>query len=194
MALRRRASRETEVKVRLNLDGRGTARVRSGIGFFDHLLETFAKHGALDLEVECRGDREVDDHHSVEDVGLTLGEAVREALGKKEGVRRYGFASVPLDEALAQATVDLSGRPHFTFTGGERLGKAKVGAFDVELLEDFLGAVAVSAHLTLHLEVRSGRNLHHILESCVKACARALRAACEPDERISGVPSTKGRL
>jgi len=189
-----RKTRETQIGVSLDLDGSGKATVASGIGFFDHMLEALAKHGALDLKVSCRGDTHVDDHHSVEDVGIVFGQAVAKALGDKAGIRRYGFASVPLDEALAQATIDLSGRAHFTLAGREHLRGGKVGTFDIELIEDFLAAFAQSAGATLHVEVRAGRNAHHVIEAAVKAVARALRQAVEKDERITGVPSTKGVL
>jgi len=189
-----RKTKETDIRVALNLDGSGNSRIATGIGFFDHMLEALAKHGALDLELTCKGDRHIDDHHSVEDTGIVFGKAVAKALGSKTGIRRFGFASVPLDEALTQATVDLSGRAHFSFSGGERLGKGKVGTFDVELLEDFLGAFAAASGTTLHVEIRRGRNQHHIIEASFKACARALRQAVERDSRIAGVPSTKGTL
>ena len=189
-----RRTKETDIRIALDLDGAGTSRVASGIGFFDHMLEALAKHGALDLELTCKGDRHIDDHHSIEDAGIVLGQAVARALGAKAGIRRFGFASVPLDEALTQVTVDLSGRGHFSFSGGEKLGKGKVGTFDVELLEDFLGAFASASGTTLHVEIRGGRNQHHIIEATFKAFARALRQAVEFDQRISGVPSTKGTL
>jgi imidazoleglycerol-phosphate dehydratase len=189
-----RQTRETSIRVELNLDGSGRARVRSGVGFLDHMIETLARHAAVNLVFDGRGDVRVDDHHSVEDAGLVLGQALAQALGNKSGIRRFGFASVPLDEALAQATVDLSGRGYFSLAGRGRLGRGKVGSFDVELAEDFLAAFARAANLTLHVEIRSGRNAHHIIESVVKALARALRQAVEPDERIRDVPSTKGVL
>jgi len=190
----KRETKETSIAVTLDLDGTGQGRIATGVGFFDHMLSALAKHGALDLAVNCRGDTQVDDHHTVEDAGLALGSAVSKALGDRAGIRRFGFASVPLDEALSQVTIDLSGRPHFTLQGGRRLGKGKVGTFDVELMEDFLGAFANAAGLTLHVEIRAGRNCHHIIEATFKAFARALRQAVERDARIAGVPSTKGVL
>ena len=190
----KRKTKETDIRVRLNLDGSGRANVKTGVGFFDHLLDALGKHGALDLDVTCAGDTHIDDHHSVEDVGIAIGMALKEALGDKAGIRRFGFASVPLDEALSQATFDLSGRPHFSLHGGELIGKGTVGSFDVELLEDFLGALVSSSASTLHVEVKSGRNKHHMLESTMKAVARALREAVERDDRITGIPSTKGIL
>jgi len=189
-----RKTRETEIHITVNLDGIGKATIASGVGFFDHMLEALAKHGAMDLKVSCKGDTHVDDHHSIEDIGIVLGQAMAKALGDKAGIRRYGFASVPLDEALSQATIDLSGRAHFTLTGREHLRGGKVGTFDIELIEDFLAALAQSTGMTLHVEVRSGRNAHHVIEATIKAVARALRQAVERDERISGVPSTKGVL
>ena len=189
-----RKTKETDISLTLNLDGSGQARVVSGVGFFDHMLNAVAKHGALDLSVACKGDTHIDDHHTVEDVGLVLGAAVQKALGNKSGIRRFGFASVPLDEALSQVTVDLSGRAFFSLTGNEKLGKGKVGTFDVELLEDFLGAFASASGTTLHVEIRAGRNCHHMIEATFKAFARALREAVERDDRIQGVPSTKGVL
>lgn len=190
----KRKTRETDIRLTLDLDGSGQADAGTGIGFFDHMLEALAKHGALDLKVACAGDRHVDDHHSVEDVGIVLGMAVKDALGDKAGIRRFGFASVPLDEALAQVTIDLSGRAHLSFRGRKRLEKGKVGTFDVELLEDFLGAFASSSLSTMHVELRAGRNTHHLIEATFKAFARALRQAVERDPRVSGVPSTKGVL
>jgi imidazoleglycerol-phosphate dehydratase len=190
----KRRTRETAIRARVAPDGRGQARVASGIGFFDHMLEALAKHAAFDLELECRGDRHVDDHHSVEDAGIVLGQALAKALGDKAGIRRFGFASVPLDEALAQVTVDLSGRGQLILRGRERLGRGKVGAFDIELTEDFLAAFAGALGATIHVEIRSGRNAHHIIEAVFKALARALRQAVEPDARIRGIPSTKGLL
>ncbi|MCK6472528.1 MAG: imidazoleglycerol-phosphate dehydratase HisB [Planctomycetes bacterium] len=189
-----RKTKETDIRVRLDLDGTGAAKVASGVGFFDHMLEALAKHGALDLELLCKGDTHIDDHHTVEDIGIVLGQAAGKALGNKAGIRRFGFASVPLDEALAQVTIDLSGRAHVSFEGAKLLGKGKVGNFDVELLEDFLGAFASASLSTLHVEIRSGRNQHHMIEATMKAFARALRQAAERDERIRGVPSTKGVL
>jgi len=189
-----RKTKETDIRVRVDLDGSGAAKVSSGVGFFDHMLEALAKHGALDLDLSCKGDTHIDDHHSVEDIGIALGQAVAKALGTKAGIRRFGFASVPLDEALAQVTIDLSGRAYFAFRNAKLLGKGKIGSFDVELLEDFLGAFASASLSTVHVELRSGRNRHHMVEAAMKAFARALRAACEHDPRISGVPSTKGVL
>lgn len=189
-----RKTKETDIKVRVNVDGTGEYDVASGVGFFDHMLSALSKHSAMDLTVKCSGDTHIDDHHTVEDVGIAIGQCVAKALGDKAGIRRYGFASVPLDEALSQVTVDLSGRAYFAFSGGEKLGKGKVGSFDTELLEDFLGAFASASGTTLHVEIRTGRNRHHMIEATFKAFARALREAVELDPRVKGVPSTKGVL
>jgi len=189
-----RKTKETDIKVRVNVDGSGEYDVASGVGFFDHMLSALSKHSAMDLSVKCSGDTHIDDHHTVEDVGIAIGQCVAKALGDKAGIRRYGFASVPLDEALSQVTVDLSGRAYFAFSGGEKLGKGKVGSFDTELLEDFLGAFASASGTTLHVEIRTGRNRHHMIEATFKAFARALREAVELDPRVKGVPSTKGVL
>lgn len=189
-----RSTKETEISIVLDLDGSGESRISTGVGFFDHMLTALAKHGALDLNVSVKGDTHIDDHHTVEDTGIVLGMAVQKALGNKAGIRRFGFGSVPLDEALSQATVDLAGRAHFSISGGEKLGKGKVGTFDVELLEDFLGAFCSGSGTTLHIEMRAGRNRHHMIEATFKAFARALREAVERDPRIAGVPSTKGVL
>jgi len=189
-----RKTKETDIKVRVNVDGSGEYDVSSGVGFFDHMLSALSKHSAMDLSVKCSGDTHIDDHHTVEDVGIAIGQCVAKALGDKAGIRRYGFASVPLDEALSQVTVDLSGRAYFAFSGGEKLGKGKVGSFDTELLEDFLGAFASASGTTLHVEIRTGRNRHHMIEATFKAFARALREAMELDPRVKGVPSTKGVL
>jgi len=189
-----RKTRETDISLALNLDGSGQSQVATGVGFFDHMLTALSKHSAIDVTLKCHGDTHIDDHHTVEDVGIVFGNAVAQALKDKAGIRRFGFASVPLDEALSQVTVDLSGRAHFTFNGSKKLGKGKVGTFDVELLEDFLGAFAASSGTTLHVEIRSGRNCHHMIEATFKALARALRQAVERDERIKDVPSTKGVL
>jgi imidazoleglycerol-phosphate dehydratase len=190
----RRKTKETDIRLTLNLDGAGRAEISTGVGFFDHMLTIFAKHACCDLTLQCRGDLEVDAHHSVEDAGLALGEALAQALGDKAGIRRFGFASVPLDEALAQTTVDLSGRPFFVLEGRRKLGRGKVGGFDAELTEDFFGALAAAGKITLHVDLRSARNAHHAVEAVFKSCARALRAAVELDPRASGVPSTKGVL
>ncbi|HEX8352013.1 MAG TPA: imidazoleglycerol-phosphate dehydratase HisB [Pyrinomonadaceae bacterium] len=188
----RRGTKETDVRVRLSLDGAGRAQVSTGVPFLDHMLELFAKHGLFDLEVECRGDLHIDDHHSVEDVAITLGQAVAEALGDKAGIARYGSAYVPMDEALCRAVVDLSGRFYLVYEVETR--RQTVGNFSVELAEHFWRSLAEAARCNLHIDCLRGRNTHHILEGTFKAAARALRQAVERDPRVSGVPSTKGVL
>ena len=188
----RRRTKETDVRVRLGLDGAGRAEVSTGVPFLDHMLELFARHGLFDLEVECRGDLHIDDHHSVEDVAITLGQALAEALGDKAGVTRYGSAYVPMDEALCRAVVDLSGRFYLVYEVETR--RQNIGNFSVELAEHFWRSLAEAARCNLHIDCLRGRNTHHILEGTFKAAARALRQACERDPRVSGVPSTKGVL
>lgn len=188
-----RKTKETEVRVALNLDGGGQARVSTGIPFLDHMLELFARHALFDLEVECRGDLEIDDHHSTEDVAITLGQAFAEALGDKTGIARYGAALVPMDEALCRAVVDLSGRFYLVYEV-ETHGRQLIGNFSVELAEHFWRSFAEAVHCNLHLDLLRGRNTHHILEGTFKATARALRQAVERDARIQGVLSTKGAL
>ncbi len=188
----RRQTKETDVRVSLNLDGSGQARVSTGVPFLDHMLELFARHGLFDLEVECRGDLEIDDHHSVEDVALSLGEAFAEALGDKRGITRYGAAYVPMDEALCRAVVDLSGRFYLVYEVATE--RQTIGNFSVELAEHFWRSFASALRCNLHLDLVRGRNTHHILEATFKATARALRQAVELDPRVEGVPSTKGVL
>ena len=188
----RRTTKETDVRVRLGLDGTGRSQVSTGVAFLDHMLELFARHGLFDLEVECRGDLHIDDHHSVEDVAITLGQAFAEALGDKAGVARYGSAYVPMDEALCRAVVDLSGRFYLVYAVETR--RQTIGNFSVELAEHFWRSLAEAARCNLHIDCLRGRNTHHILEGTFKAAARALRQACERDPRVSGVPSTKGVL
>src|SRR5215210_816165 len=188
----RRRTKETDVRVALALDGEGRAGVATGIAFLDHMLELFARHGLFDLEVECRGDLEVDDHHSVEDVSICMGQALAEALGDKRGIARYGEATVPMDEALCRAVVDLSGRFYLVYSVETR--RHVIGNFSVELAEHFWRSFAEAARCNLHLDALRGRNTHHILEGTFKAAARAFRQACERDPRVQGVPSTKGVL
>ena len=188
----RRRTKETDVRVRLGLDGTGRANVSTGVAFLDHMLELFAKHGLFDLEVECRGDLHIDDHHSVEDVAITLGQALAEALGDKAGVARYGSAYVPMDEALCRAVIDLSGRFYLVYAVETR--RQTIGNFSVELAEHFWRSLAEAARCNLHIDCLRGRNTHHILEGTFKAVARALRQAVERDPRVTGVPSTKGVL
>jgi imidazoleglycerol-phosphate dehydratase len=188
-----RKTAETDIRVRLNLDGRGRYKVSTGIRFLDHMLELFARHGGFDLEVEARGDLEVDQHHTVEDIGLVLGQAFRQALGSKRGINRAGYFLMPMDEALAIAALDLSGRPYLVLEAPIR---AKyVGDLQTELLEDFFHGFASSAAANLHLKLAYGRSSHHAVEALFKAWARALRYACSRDPRLKArLPSTKGLL
>jgi len=188
-----RSTLETRVRVALRLDGSGQARVATGVAFFDHMLDQVARHGLLDLEITAEGDLEIDAHHTVEDVGISLGQAVAEAVGDKRGLTRYGHAYCPLDEALARVVVDLSGRPGLTFHAafpGER-----IGAFDTELVREFFQGFVNHAGVTLHVDSLRGNNAHHIAETLFKAFGRALRMACAPDPRLGdATPSTKGAL
>jgi len=188
-----RKTGETEVRVRLNLDGTGKNEIRTGVGFLDHMLELFARHGRFDLEVECKGDLQTDDHHSVEDTGIALGEAFDRALGEKRGIRRYGQRLLPMDESLILCAVDLSGR---CFLGYEmEIPAEKVGTFDTELGEEFFQAFVRNARCTLHLRQLAGRNSHHLLEGAFKSAAWALREAVEIDPALKDeIPSTKGML
>ena len=188
----RRKTTETDVSISLNLEGTGEATVTTGIPFMDHMLALFAKHGLFDLTVEGTGDLEVDDHHLAEDLGISLGEAMKEALAAKEGICRYGHAVVPMDESLAEASVDLSGRPYFVYDVPCKAKKVK--NFEVALVPEFLRAFAFSACMNLHVSLRYGANTHHILEAVFKAVARALGAAVTQNPRIRGVLSTKGKL
>jgi imidazoleglycerol-phosphate dehydratase len=187
-----RKTKETEIKLELKLDGAGNAVLQTGVGFFDHMLTHIAKHGLLELNVTARGDLEVDAHHTVEDVGIVFGQAIKEALGAKMGIARYGDAIIPMDEALALVAIDLSGRPYLRFNA--ELGKGQLGGFDLELVEDFFQAVAVNAGMSLHIRLLDGKNSHHCCEAIFKAFGRALAIAVKIDERIIGVPSTKGIL
>ena len=187
-----RKTSETEISLTLGLDGKGGAKVKTGIPFFDHMLNLFAKHGLFDLEVKAKGDLEVDLHHTVEDVGIVLGQALATALGKKEGIRRYGAAYVPMDETLARVVVDLSGRPYLELRGLSRRGRA--GNFPAQLVEEFLRALSVQGGMNLHAEILYGRDVHHQIEAIFKALARALQDAVTRDSRVRGVPSTKGRI
>ena len=189
----RRDTRETQIRVVLDLDGRGEAKLDSGIPFLDHMLDQLARHGALDLEVRAKGDLAIDAHHTVEDIGIALGMATAKALGDKKGIRRYGHAYVPLDEALSRAVVDFSGRPGLEFNVDFR--RARVGEFDVDLTHEFFQGFVNHAHATVHIDNLRGDNAHHQCETVFKAFARALRMAAEPDARAAGtVPSTKGSL
>jgi imidazoleglycerol-phosphate dehydratase len=188
----RRETKETKVEVTLDLDGKGNASVHTGIGFFDHMLDLLGRHGLFDLTVSAEGDLEVDSHHTVEDVGIVIGQCLERALGDKRGISRYGWAIVPMDESLAQVVVDLSGRPAFVYNvkfTGER-----IGAFPVELVEEFFKALSTSARMNLHVNVPYGTNNHHVAEAIFKAAARAIRQAVAMDPRNDQVPSTKGSL
>jgi imidazoleglycerol-phosphate dehydratase len=187
-----RKTKETDVRVELNIDGSGQSSVSIGLPFLEHMLELFAKHGLFDLQITCNGDLEIDDHHSVEDIAITLGQALVQALGDKAGINRYGEAVVPMDEALCRSVIDLSGRFYLVYEVSVR--RQMIGNFSVELAEHFWRSFAETAKFNLHIDCLRGRNTHHILEGTFKASARALRAAVERNSRIVGVPSTKGSL
>ena len=187
-----RKTAETQVMVKLNLDGEGKCGIDTGIGFLDHMLTLLARHGFMDLTVKAKGDLEVDCHHTVEDIGIVLGEALKEALGDKAGIRRYGNCFIPMDETLAQVCMDFSGRPFLVF--GAEIPKIKLGNFDAEMTEEFFRAVAMHCGLTLHIRVLYGSNVHHIIEAIFKAFARALAEAVACDARVKGVMSSKGVL
>jgi imidazoleglycerol-phosphate dehydratase len=187
-----RKTSETEIKLALSLDGEGRSEVRTGIPFFDHMLTLFARHGLFDLTVEAKGDIEVDFHHTVEDVGIAIGTALSKALGDKAGIRRYGHAYVPMDEALARVVVDCSGRPFLAYEAPR--GVEAIGLFPFQLVEEFLRALAVNAGLTLHVSILAGRDAHHMAEGIFKALGRALDVAVSHDDRVKGIPSTKGVL
>ena len=187
-----RKTGETDIKIGFGIDGTGKADISTGIGFFDHMLESFARHGLFDLTVSARGDLEVDSHHTIEDTGIVLGQAIREAAGSKEGIKRFGECILPMDEALVLCALDLSGRPYLMYDIG--LTVPKVGGFDTEMLHEFFYAVSYSAGMNLHLKMLDGVNNHHIIEATFKAFAKALDSALEYDNRIAGVLSTKGSL
>jgi imidazoleglycerol-phosphate dehydratase len=191
-ALIQRKTAETEIELELNLDGSGQADVKTGVGFLDHMLELLAKHAAMDLRVAARGDLHVDQHHTVEDTGICLGQALKQALGDKAGIRRYGHFTLPMEETLVTVAIDLSGR--YALAYNAPLPSPKIGAFDSELVEDFWQATAANCLCNLHVMLHYGRNSHHIAEAVFKAAARALRMAVELDSRMTGVPSTKGTL
>ena len=189
----RRTTKETDVEVTIDLDGSGAAAVATGIGFLDHMLDLLARHGCIDLKVAAKGDLEVDQHHTTEDVGIALGQAVRQALGDMTGICRYGAVHLPMDEALTRVAVDVSGRPFLVFRTA--FSRDKIGSFDTELVQEWFRAFAINAGLTVHVETLYGANDHHVAESCFKGLARALRDAVAIDPRCAHeVPSTKGRL
>ena len=187
-----RETAETKIALQLNLDGTGKSALDSGIGFFDHMLNLMTVHGQLDLDLRCDGDLEVDGHHSVEDIGIALGDAFKEAIGDKKGICRYGTFYLPMDESLAFVTLDISGRPFLVYDGGEM--SSMVGGFDTELTEEFLRAFAMHAGITLHVKILYGTNTHHKIEAIFKALGHALRQAVSSDPKVTGVPSTKGML
>src|SRR3974390_2070639 len=189
----KRKTKETDVEVEIDLDGQGRASVETGIGFLDHMLDLLARHSRIDVRVKAAGDLHIDQHHTTEDTGIALGQAVRQALGDMKGITRYSDVHVPMDEALTRVAIDISGRPFLVFRVA--FGRDKVGAFDTELVREWFQAFAVNAAVTLHVETLYGTNDHHIAESCFKGLARALRAAVAIDPRAAGeVPSTKGKL
>ena len=187
-----RTTSETDVRVKWNLDGHGSGALQTGIPFLDHMLALFAKHGMFDLEVMCKGDLEIDAHHSVEDIGICLGQALDKALGKKDGIVRFAHSYFPMDETLARVAIDLSGRPYLVYR--VQVERERVGDLDSELVEEFWKAVVTHGRLNVHIELLYGRNAHHIFESIFKAAARALSIATRIDPRMQGVPSTKGVL
>jgi imidazoleglycerol-phosphate dehydratase len=187
-----RNTQETQIDVTVDLDGSGKAKLASGLPFLDHMLDQVARHGCLDLEISAKGDLEVDAHHTVEDIGITLGQSVARALGDKKGIRRYGHALVPLDEALSRVVVDLSGRPGLDYR--VTFARSRVGEFDIDLVHEFFQGFVNHALVTLHIDNLKGDNAHHQAETIFKAFGRALRMALEPDPRATGVPSTKGQL
>ncbi len=188
----KRKTKETDITVSLRLDGNGRSKISTGIGFLDHMLDLFAKHGLFDLSISCKGDLHVDDHHTTEDVGIALAKAFTEALGEKRGIARYGTAYVPMDEALARCVVDLSGRSALVYHVS--LNRKKVGDLSTEMIEHFFQSFAENVKANIHVEVLYGKNTHHKIEAVFKAFARALRHACEIDPRVKGVLSTKGSL
>jgi imidazoleglycerol-phosphate dehydratase len=187
-----RKTAETQVSLEINLDGAGQSRIDTGVGFFDHMLTLLAKHSAIDLTITAAGDLHVDQHHTVEDVGICLGQALRQALADKSGIRRYGHFALPMEETLVTTAIDLSGRYYLVFN--VQIPSSKIGDFDSELVEDFWQAVAANCLCNLHINLHYGRNSHHISEAIFKATARALRSAVELDPRADGIPSSKGTL
>lgn len=183
---------ETQIQARVNLDGTGNTHLASGLPFLDHMLEQIARHGLIDLEIKAQGDLHIDAHHTVEDIGITLGQAVKQALGDKSAIRRYGYAYVPLDEALSRVVLDCSGRPGLEYA--VEFPRDRIGDFDVDLFREFFQGFVNHALVTLHIDNLRGRNAHHIVETVFKAFGRALRMAVEPDSRAVGIPSTKGSL
>ena len=188
----KRTTKETDIELTINLDGQGKNQIDTGIPFFDHMLDGFARHGLFDLTVSVKGDTEVDSHHTIEDTGIVLGTAIKNALGKKEGIRRYGSCILPMDETLVLCALDLSGRPYFSFDG--TFDTPRVGEFDTEMVREFFYAISYTAGMNLHMKVLSGTNSHHIIEALFKAFAKALDEAVTTDPRIHDILSTKGSL
>ncbi len=187
-----RNTKETQIELSLNLDGQGVSDIRTGVGFFDHMLDLLARHSLIDLTIKATGDLQIDAHHTVEDVGIVFGQAIEKALGDKRGIYRYGWAVIPMDESQAQVAVDLSGRPAFVFN--VNFEHELIGNFPVELIEEFFKSLANSAKMNLHINVPYGTNNHHVAEAIFKALAKSLRQAVSPDPRNKGIPSTKGSL
>ncbi len=187
-----RKTNETDIKLSYNVDGTGVSKIESDVPFLNHMLDLFTQHGQFDLEVDARGDVDIDDHHTVEDIGICLGQTLHAALGDKRGIRRYASVFVPMDEALAQVIIDVSNRPHFEYRA--EYPSANVGSFDVELVQEFLWKFALESRITLHVIVHYGQNTHHMIEAVFKALGRALNEATSIDPRVTGVPSTKGVL
>lgn len=188
----KRKTKETDITINLDVDGKGQAAIETGMPFFNHMLDSFSRHGFFNVDIQAKGDLAVDYHHTVEDVGLALGQAFKEALGEKHGIRRFGEASCPLDETLAKVVVDLSGRPYLSYNVKIRPGR--VGDFDTDLPHEFFAAFANQLGMNLHIDVPRGENPHHIIEACFKAFARAMDSATQIDQRVEGALSTKGRL
>ncbi|MBW7651564.1 MULTISPECIES: imidazoleglycerol-phosphate dehydratase HisB [Anoxybacillus] len=188
----KRVTNETQIELTFAVDGEGKAELETGVPFLTHMLDLFTKHGHFNLSVRAKGDTHIDDHHTTEDIGICLGQAIREALGDKKGIKRYGNAFVPMDDALAQVVIDVSNRPHLEFRG--EFPSQKVGSFDVELVHEFLWKLALEARMNVHVIVHYGRNTHHMIEAVFKALARALDEATMIDPRVKSVPSTKGML
>jgi imidazoleglycerol-phosphate dehydratase len=193
IATQHRTTSETEIEVSLDLDGAGQTEIETGVGFLDHMLTAFGRHALFDLQILAKGDLHIDDHHTTEDIGIVLGRAIATALGEKRGIRRFGHAAVPMDEALVEAAIDISGRGLLAWN--VTFAREKIGGMDTELFEEFFRALATNAGITLHLNQRAGHNAHHVAEACYKATARALRQAVELDPRAGeAIPSTKGAL
>lgn len=188
----KRKTNETNISIDVNIDGSGNAAIDTGVGFFDHMLNLYAKHSLMDINIKCKGDTFIDCHHTVEDVGIALGEATKEALGDKKGISRYGTCFLPMDEALAMVSLDISGRSYLVFDG--EFTTSKLGDFNTEMVEDFFQAFSAACGVTLHVKVMYGRNTHHIIEAIFKAFAKAMDSATAIDSRVKGVPSTKGVL